>query len=130
MYKEEGSINRPKEIMEKSRRQLVLGIIFILAGTVFLLDNLDVLEFRIPEYVLRWESLLILVGVISLFSRNFSAAFTLITLGVFFWILRDHRISFFDLWPVVLIIIGFSFLIKQGMAAFSKKGLQKEQKKF
>ncbi|MGB3467107.1 MAG: hypothetical protein WBA74_17635 [Cyclobacteriaceae bacterium] len=114
--------------MEKDNRRIVLGLIMIIAGVVFLLDNLDILEIRIPDFLWRWESILLLVGVVNLFSRNWSAAFVLIGLGVFFWVIRDQRINFFELWPVILIIIGISFILKQGILSGGKKKMTERNK--
>ena len=114
--------------MEQSNRRLVLGLIFIVFGVIYLLDNLNVLEFTIPRYLWRWEMILIIIGVINIFTKNYSAAFTLIGIGAFFWAIDDYNINFWDLWPVVLIIIGISFILKQGLLNPEKKKLMDDQK--
>lgn len=114
--------------MEQSNKRLVLGLIFIVFGVIFLLDNLNVLEFTIPRYLWRWEMILIIIGAINIFSKNYSAAFTLIGIGAFFWAIDDYNINFWDLWPVVLIIIGISFILKQGLLSPEKKKLMDDQK--
>ena len=112
--------------MEKDTRRLILGSIFIVIGTLFLLDNLEIFEFTIPDYLLRWEMILITIGVVNIFTRNYSAAFILIGIGGFFWAVNDYDVDFWDLWPVVLIIIGISFLMKQGVLSPEKKKLTED----
>jgi len=113
--------------MEKNNRRLILGLVFIIIGILFLLDNLDIFEFAIPDILWRWEMILIVIGGINILSKNYSAAFILIGIGGFFWIAEDYHISIWDLWPVVLIIIGISFILKQGLLSPEKKKLTEEQ---
>ncbi len=114
--------------MEQSKRRLILGLVFIILGVIFLLDNLDIMEFSIPRYLLRWEMILIVIGVVNIISKNYSAAFALIGVGAFFWVVDDYNVDFWDLWPVVLIIIGVSFILKQGIFSLEKKKLMDDQK--
>ena len=114
--------------MEQSNRRLILGLVFVILGVVFLLDNLDILEFAIPRILWRWEMILIVIGGINIFSNNYSTAFTLIGIGAFFWVIDDYNVDFWDLWPVVLIIIGISFILKQGLLSPEKKKLMDDQK--
>lgn len=114
--------------MDKSNKRLILGLAFIILGVIFLLDNLDIMEFSIPKYLWRWEMILIVIGVVNIVSRKYSTAFTLIGIGAFFWIIDDYRIDFWDLWPVVLIIIGISFILQQGVFSPEKKKLMEKQK--
>lgn len=113
--------------MEKDRRRLILGGIFIVIGTLFLLDNLNILDFVIPYALRRWEMILITIGVVNILTRNYPTAFVLIGIGGFFWIVDDYNVNFWDLWPVVLIIIGVSFILKQGVFNTEKKKLTEDQ---
>ena len=99
--------------METNVRRLILGAIFILLGAAFLLDNLDIWEFDIPNYLIRWEMMLVIIGVLNLFNGRYSASIVLFGVAAFFWILRDYDISFWQLWPVILIIIGLGFIFRQ-----------------
>ena len=103
--------------MERDNRRLILGSIFIVIGTIFLLDNFDVLDFSIPKYLLRWEMILIVIGIFNILNKNYSLAFVLIAIGAFFWIMDETNVNFWDLWPVVLIIIGVSFILRKGVFA-------------
>ena len=114
-------------LMEKDNRRLILGSIFIVLGTLFLLDNLRILEFRIPDFLWRWEMILITIGIVNILTRNYSAAFILIGIGGFFWTVDEYHINFWDLWPVILILIGVSFILKQGVFNSEKKKLTEDQ---
>jgi len=109
--------------MEKDNRRILLGLIFVAVGLVFLLQNFGLFYFDIPDYFWRWEMILIIIGVVNIFTKKYSAAFILLGLGAFFWITEDFRISIWDLWPVILIIIGLSFIIKQDVLSSEKKNL-------
>ncbi len=99
--------------METNVRRLLLGAIFILLGAAFLLDNLNIWEFQIPHYLFRWEMILVLIGILNLFSGRYAASVVLFGVAAFLWVLRDYDISFWDLWPVILIIIGLGFIFRQ-----------------
>ena len=110
--------------MEKDKRRILLGLIFVSVGVLFLFQNLGLFYFEIPDFLWRWEMILIIIGVVSLINKKYSSAFVLIGLGTFFWLIDDFHVSIWDLWPVVLIIIGLSFIVKQGVFNTEKKNIQ------
>lgn len=107
--------------MENSAKRWILGLIFIALGTLFLLDNFDIIDFRIPYYLWRWEMIFVLVGVISLINGNYSAAIIFISIGVTFWITNFYSVGIRDLWPIALIAVGLSILIKRSSLGSKKK---------
>ncbi len=103
---------------EQNRRSLIPGIILIVLGVVFLLDEFDVLRFG---RWLRtwWPSVLIALGLWTLFARRFRAwvgPLVLITIGGIFQaakleLLRWRGVG--ELWPLILIAIGAGLLIER-----------------
>ena len=88
-----------------------LGAIFILIGTLFLLDNLDLLPWEIPYYFFTWQMILVLIGLYQIMSGNFRGGLFFIALGLIFWLPEYFDVRIRDYWPVVLIVLGIGFLI-------------------
>lgn len=93
------------------------GILFIAAGTLFLLDKMQVLNFGDVASKF-WPLILIMVGLSTLFGsrfRNFFAGSLILLLGVLFQlsalgVLKEGVWHY--TWPVVLILIGIWVLFK------------------
>lgn len=85
---------------------LIIGLGLVILGGLFLLDNFDIVYFDLPYWVFRWQSILIIIGLLILAnSRNNTAGFVLIAIGVFSWLP--------SLWPLVLIGLGFYILYRR-----------------
>ena len=94
------------------RKRAILGIVLVLIGAIFLLDNLG-FDIELPWYVFRWPIVFVILGVVNLLSGNARPAFIFLGLAVFFYLDVFDVIDIFDAWPVILIIIGLSFIIRQ-----------------
>jgi len=100
--------------LSRSTPQLVLGVLVILFGLIFLMDNLELLDAR--EYLRYWPVLLIVFGLVKFFQpagshgRGWGLALTI--LGVFFLLRKLDIIwlTFHDLWPLVLVFVGGSII--------------------
>jgi predicted membrane protein len=99
--------------------QLVTGLLIIAVGVLFTLDNLGIAH--AAEYTRYWPAGLIVIGLLKVWqSREGSGSgvggliFTLIG----FWLLLEQltviRISFADMWPMVLVFLG-GYLVWQGV---------------
>ncbi len=95
-----------------NRNRAIIGIILVLIGVIFLLDNLGY-DINLPGYLFRWPMILILVGVINLLTANYRAAFILIGLGGLFYLDVFDVVSIGQLWPVILIIVGLGLLFRR-----------------
>lgn len=101
----------------RAGRNILGGLILLLIGLVFLLDNLKMIP---PEFSLQdwWPLILILVGVFQLVqSRCFFhfSGWLLIFLGGVFLLTVQHRFglewdNIWRLWPVILILLGISII--------------------
>ena len=91
-------------------KRLIVGVIVILAGAVLLASNFTDYGYEIKRYILRWEMLLIGIGLVSLFTnerRGFGII--VICVGAAFYIRSfiDIDFNFWQLfWPSLLIIFG------------------------
>lgn len=101
----------------------IIGIILVLLGIVWVLNNIDVIDFSFGLY---WPVILIAVGVINLVGiRRFyhPAAWILIAVGVIFLLTTHDVLEWGDVWkfwPVILIIIGLSILFKRQSIGFGR----------
>ena len=97
----------------RSRKGL-LGLILILVGLVLVGNQLNIIPGDLRQYVFTWQSLLILIGLIFLTRRdNLATGFVLIFIGGFFLVPDIFNLSYEWrrlFWPVILIIVGISFI--------------------
>ena len=106
------------EEYKKHDGRLWLGLIFVIVGAVWLLDNLRIIPYWIPDEIFSFWSILILIGVYFIFGRKkIEPGIILVAIGSFF-ILRDiYWWSFRDIvhlfWPAIAIIIGLSLIFRR-----------------
>ena len=101
--------------------QLVLGVLGILLGVVYTLDNLGYVDAE--QYTRYWPAGLIAIGLLKLWHsrEGVGGAFggLLFTLAGT-WLLLERaavvRISFWELWPMLLVFFG-AYLVWQGVSA-------------
>jgi predicted membrane protein len=98
-------------------KRYIIGAIFLVIGSLWTLDNLDILNFRIPWYFRQWYSIMILIGLlVATVREKVGLGLTLMAIGTAF-LLRDvYYLDFrdiFDFWPVVFIIIGISLIFRR-----------------
>ncbi len=91
-------------------KRLIVGIIVILAGAALLASNFTDYTYEIRRYVLRWEMLLIGIGLIAILT-NESKGFGIVVLvvGAAFYVRSFLNIdfNFWQLfWPSMLIVVG------------------------
>ena len=102
---------------DSQNNKLGFGIALILFGSLFLLDNLDILPFSFSYYIFSWKGVLIIIGTILVATKpNRSAGFVLIAIGAFFMIpdiLHMPRVRWNLFWPVILIVLGFVYILRQ-----------------
>ncbi len=91
--------------------KLVLGLFFTMLGIVMTLDNLELFD---AELLLRyWPLVLVLLGVLYLAdaSRRALGVFCL-AFGLLLLLPRIAHLSFFSLWPLILIGIGVVIVLR------------------
>ncbi|MEW6717777.1 MAG: DUF5668 domain-containing protein [Chloroflexota bacterium] len=116
---------------ESRRRSLIFPALLIVAGIVFLMYNLGLLDSNLWNTLLSlWPALLIVLGLDSLFRRHgLVGPVFLIVLGGLFLLSNfgglavDVWWTILRLWPIVLIAIGLDILLGRRSIAFSLLGL-------
>ncbi|HEX7973993.1 MAG TPA: DUF5668 domain-containing protein [Anaerolineales bacterium] len=102
------------------RGSLVFPIVLIGLGIAFLLENLGVMTGSVWDWALRlWPVLLIAIGLDGIFFRNggMAGSALLIGAGTVFLLTNFGYLSFsiwqtvFQLWPLLLVAIGFDIFI-------------------
>ncbi|UXX78284.1 cell wall-active antibiotics response protein [Reichenbachiella carrageenanivorans] len=112
-----------------SSRSSILGILLIISGGLFLLDNFNLIPYEISDYLFNWKGLMLLIGTVFLTTKdNKTPGLTLLVVGGFFilsdvmsyefgWHWYDTRKLF---WPVLLIIIGLVIISRRGNSEKAK----------
>lgn len=117
---------------EKSRTnstRIVIGLVFLTLGGFLFADRFDIIPFNWNQYIFTWQSLLILIGLISL-AKNESRAtgIVLISVGGFFLAAKifgfHYPIRHF-FWPTVFVAIGLIMLLQKGGSHGSRFGMSK-----
>jgi predicted membrane protein len=105
--------------MEKqfSKKRFWGGLLFVSAGALLLLKNLNLLPAEVPAYVFSWQMLLMVTGVVVLLAsqRSWFGGTLLIGIGGYFLIPEVFQISkneVFIFWPAVLVLVGIGLLSK------------------
>jgi predicted membrane protein len=102
--------------MNKDRRPYFIGFVLIIIGIVILLSNIDFLPRNIHHYIFRWESFLILLGLLMIVVKGkIFSGISVLAVGAYFladdlFMLSDEWQMWF--WPGILILMGISYIIK------------------
>lgn len=110
------------ENWQKNHRnaKILAGIFVITAGVLFMFAQQGV---DIARWLLKWEFILIAIGIVMLVKHNFkkNTAYVLIAIGGIF-LLNDVYPDIIDtkiVWPVAIIYLGIVMIFRSG--AFKKK---------
>jgi predicted membrane protein len=93
--------------------KLIVGLFVTAVGVLLTLDNLDIIHS--DRYLEWWPLLLIAIGILKLLGNgNRIISIILIVAGA--WLIAYNleliRFTIFDLWPLILIGIGLSFVAR------------------
>jgi predicted membrane protein len=98
--------------------QVLFGLIVIIAGVLFTLDNLGVVD--AGQYLQYWPAGLVAIGLLKLWQaregQGWVGGFFFVLLGG--WMLLERvvaiRISLHDLWPLLFVFLG-AYLVWKGL---------------
>jgi len=117
----------------KTNKRIITGAIFLILGVLLTLDNLDIVRFRLPDYLFGWYTILIVVGLfISFVREKTGVGITLIIIGgifmldeIAYYYYWDFEIrDVFRLWPLVFVAIGASLIFRRNrLENYEKKSL-------
>lgn len=94
-----------------TNKRAITGLILVLIGSLFLLDNLGY-GIDVPRWVFTWPMIFIGIAIINIFTGNFRVALIFLTIGAFFYLQYFDLVDMRTYWPVFLIIVGLSFLLR------------------
>lgn len=108
-----------RKVMNKNPRRsskgAVFGIAMVLIGFVIIANQLDFIPFRIREILFTWQTLLIVLGVFFVTSRDRFTGYILMGVGGFFLLPEmidvpwEYRPMF---WPIMFILLGIVIILK------------------
>jgi len=101
-----------------SDSRLIIGLLFLLLGIYFLLNNFNLIPFSLPHYLISWQTLLIAIGVLVIVtSDKKGGGIILVAFGALFLISDIFYVSVWDIvqqfWPLAFVLIGISLLIRR-----------------
>jgi predicted membrane protein len=100
-----------------SGTRIFVGIILILLGGLFLLDNLDLIYFDIPRIIFSFPMLLIIFGAIIIInSRKKVFGSLLFALGLFLMLPRVFSWIHFNasiVFPIIIILLGIFIITRR-----------------
>ncbi|MEQ6120456.1 DUF5668 domain-containing protein [Reichenbachiella sp. MALMAid0571] len=105
-----------------SRKNVWIGVLLVTLGAYFLFRNFDLIPDFIPHFLFGWQSVFILIGATMLVTGKRSGVVFLLIGGIshlshiFYW----PHISLRDWWPLILVAIGISILMKRRHQGFSR----------
>ncbi len=94
----------------------MFGVILTILGTLWVLNNLDIIDFQFKNW---WPLILIILGLMNIFGTyrfNNPGAWIMIALGVIFLLANHGYFTWSEIWkfwPVILIIIGVSLIFRR-----------------
>ncbi|HET8858895.1 LiaF transmembrane domain-containing protein [Marivirga sp.] len=112
--------NKPQNT---DRKNLSLGVVLLIVGSILLLDRMDIIEF---SWIFSWPFILIGIGIYSIIRHGFQNKFGIIMLviGSFSIIRRENLIptEYYDiLLPTGVILVGlYLILSRSSKAGFTK----------
>lgn len=102
--------------MKKLNKTSVLGIIFIIIGLVFVMNNLGMIPWYVRRYIFQWENILLLIGLFLVITDENKKAGGILLLVGFIFVIDDWfrvDVSIWDLWPLALVAIGIHIIMRK-----------------
>ena len=107
--------------------QLLMGLLIILVGVVFTLENLGIEG--AGRFIRFWPVGLIAIGLIKLWESRGGAFGGLVFTAVGTWLLLDSlgmvRVRFWEMWPLLLVLFGASMVL-QGLRGGRRHTIARE----
>ncbi|MHC1705300.1 MAG: DUF5668 domain-containing protein [Tenuifilaceae bacterium] len=100
-----------------NNKRIIVGLVLITLAALLFADNFDIMPWNWERYVFTWQSLLIVIGLISL-AKNESrtTGIILITVGAFFLVAKIYAFPYgirHLFWPTILAVIGILLIFKR-----------------
>jgi len=103
-----------------------LGILFVVIGGLLVLDNFNIFRIDFSRLIFSWHSIFIIAGIIILSkSKNSAVGVILLIIGIFgtarHFFLPYFHLSFRDIWPLIIIIVGLYIIFRKNGSAQPKE---------
>lgn len=100
-----------------NNKRIIIGLVLITLAALLFADNFDLMPWNWENYVFTWQSLLIVIGLISL-AKNESrtTGIVLIAIGAFFLFAKIYAFPYgirHLFWPAILLTIGILLIIRR-----------------
>lgn len=100
-----------------NNKRIVIGLVFITLAALLFADNFDIMPGDWEHYVFTWQTLLIVIGLISL-AKNESrtTGIVLIAVGAFFLLAKIYAFPYgirHLFWPAILAVVGILLIIRR-----------------
>jgi len=108
----------------KNRRmkKIMFGLLLLIAGSLLLAFNFEVLPIEYKHIIFSWPMLLIAIGIVNFFSKeSYIGGSIMIIIGGYFLALKffpEHYNILSLYWPVLLIVIGITIILKKSVFNF------------
>ena len=99
---------------KKINSRLLAGILLLIFGAMLFARNFNLINLEISEYLFRWQSILIFIGIFALARKPRKlTGYILIFIGVVFFIPVLFGVSaHLIIWPAMLIGVGTMILFR------------------
>ena len=114
---------------QHTQKRIAVGAVVLLAGLALLLSNLGFLDFELRRYIFRWQMILIVLGLVFIFSHEKrGTGIILFVIGSVFYVRDFFELSFNFwqiFWPSMLILAGVLILFRHRVDSvhYQKKSL-------
>ncbi|MEE4116755.1 MAG: DUF5668 domain-containing protein [Marinilabiliaceae bacterium] len=114
-----------KEKHEKRHPAWGFGAFLVAFGLLLGAVMLDILNLGTPGEYVKWQILLLFIGLISLFSGKLGEAFILFAVGTYFllpdldFFIPEYLDKFY--WPAAIVIVGLGFIISGIIRSSTRK---------
>lgn len=117
--------------MKTHDRHSWVGIILVALGALLIIDNFSFFDFNLRHIIFSWHTIALVIGIIILSnSRNNIIGVIFVVIGLWGYASRIFPwfddFSFGDIWPLILIIVGLSMLLRKRPNNFDKHKIHED----
>jgi len=111
--------------MSTQNKHSWIGIILVAVGGLLIIDNFGIVDFNVRHLIFSWRTIALVIGIIILSnSKSSMVGIIFVLIGLWGWATHIlpwfDNITFGDIWPLILIVIGLSLLLKKKPAIENK----------
>ncbi len=116
--------------MTHSNRSNWFGIILVIIGILFLMDNFSfpfLYGFGIHSIIFSWHTFFLIIGIVIIINhKNSFWGYVFIAIGLFglsrHWVPFFYQFEFGDLWPIIFLAFGIWLILRRNSKTVYSKG--------